>query len=521
MSNLVSVRKAQMFRGNTAVPRWLGATVGCVLVWAVLLALPRNAGTELLAGLAVVVAAGVSPLAGLCLIPWSAAFGSLFTVTLHGFNVSPTELLIAGLVVSCGVRWLREQGGVRDAVAGIQWRTLPERVWVAMRTHRLYAAVFGTLLLYLGVIVLSLLVASDRAATVKEIIKWAEVVVALALGVWVLRRSAARVRIVAWAMIAAGVAEALVGYAQWALSPGGASSAEAGRVFGTFGQPNPYAGYLNLSLPIALALALFGEDARERWVAGAASVLLLGSEFFSASRGGEIGLAAALVVLLAVGLRRECVVALVGGVGVAVVAIGVGTHLIPQSVVDAALRPLRLNGISLDAPVTNANFSTMERLAHWVAGLRMFRAHPLLGVGAGNYDAAYAQFATNLSVWPESLGHAHNYYINVAAETGALGLLAFLAASGAMLWLGWRATRATRASTGRPYGGVAAGDAGAGMGMGAGVPVRALALGLFAALVALMVHNLTDNLFVHDMETQVALCVVCLLCLAGYGHDGM
>ena len=46
------------------------------------------------------------------------------------------------------------------------------------------------------------------------------------------------------------------------------------------------------------------------------------------------------------------------------------------------------------------------------------------------------------------------------------------------------------------------------------VPVRALAIGLFAVVVALLAHNLTDDLFVHGMDVQFALVIACLLALA-------
>ena len=101
-----------------------------------------------------------------------------------------------------------------------------------------------------------------------------------------------------------------------------------------------------------------------------------------------------------------------------------------------------------------------------------------------------AQFAA--PDWPEPLGQAHNYYINVAAETGALGLIAFLALTGLALYLGWRVAHEA---------------------VLARAPSRALALGFFAVLVALTVHNLTDDLFVHAIELQVAMCIGCLLAL--------
>jgi O-antigen ligase len=128
----------------------------------------------------------------------------------------------------------------------------------------------------------------------------------------------------------------------------------------------------------------------------------------------------------------------------------------------------------------------------------MFRAHPILGVGAGNYSAAYARYQVSPD-WFEALGHAHNYYINAAAETGILGLVAILAVVGTALLAGWRAARVqAKKSDGSHQPGIA----------------WALALGLLAALVAHSVHNLTDDLFVHGMELQFALCIACLLFLS-------
>ena len=49
---------------------------------------------------------------------------------------------------------------------------------------------------------------------------------------------------------------------------------------------------------------------------------------------------------------------------------------------------------------------------------------PWLGVGFGNYGAAYEEYA--LINWPDPLGHAHNYYLNLVAEIGFIGLGAYL-----------------------------------------------------------------------------------------------
>ncbi len=497
-------------------PAWFAAVaVVAVALAAVTLARwPLTVAAWLIGGGALLVVTLYAPAVALFVLPLAVAFGSLLSLDVHGLHAGPTDLLLGGLVLAYLVRaapratgWLEATAAApkttgprsRFAVAGASLAS-PVRGLARREPFRL--VVFATLLAYLLVVALSLLVAT---ATLKEVIKWSEVTVVVALGLWLLR-SPRQVHVLVWGLIVAGVAEALTGYGQWVLASGalGTNGGDI-RVFGTFAQPNPYAGYLNFALPLAVALVLFGTDARERWVAGAASVLILGAEVLAGSRGGLLGIVAAALVLVVVGWRHERLAALAALIGAPVLLVAWVAHVIPTRVQNALLAQFRVGGVSVCGDVTSANFSTVERVAHWVAGLRMFQAHPLLGVGAGNYDAAYARYAC--ADWPESLGHAHNYYINAAAETGILGLLAFLALVAVALALGWRATH-PRTST-------LTSETALADDTWAGAPTRALALSLFAVVAALTIHNLTDDLFVHGMELQFALCLACLLRLLG------
>jgi O-antigen ligase len=102
-----------------------------------------------------------------------------------------------------------------------------------------------------------------------------------------------------------------------------------------------------------------------------------------------------------------------------------------------------------------------------------------LGVGFGNYEAAYPAFA--LINWPDALGHAHNYYLNLLAETGVVGLGAYLFFWAAVFWqtltvlgqLKW--------------------------------PERGIALGLLAAWVALATHHLVDKLYVNNIYIHLGV----------------
>jgi O-antigen ligase len=67
------------------------------------------------------------------------------------------------------------------------------------------------------------------------------------------------------------------------------------------------------------------------------------------------------------------------------------------------------------------------RLSAQRVALEMFADHPFLGVGASNYPPLYQDYARRLGV-PAVAGEffPHNLYLEILAETGAIGLLAFL-----------------------------------------------------------------------------------------------
>jgi O-antigen ligase len=64
--------------------------------------------------------------------------------------------------------------------------------------------------------------------------------------------------------------------------------------------------------------------------------------------------------------------------------------------------------------------STTRRYNLSLAAWRMFRAHPIFGVGVGNY------FYQNRDYVPVSPGRAHNMYLEMMAELGIIGIILFL-----------------------------------------------------------------------------------------------
>jgi O-antigen ligase len=81
--------------------------------------------------------------------------------------------------------------------------------------------------------------------------------------------------------------------------------------------------------------------------------------------------------------------------------------------------------------------NTRVRFLFWQVGLEMVRSHPLLGVGANNYQIKYGEGRAQFSArYPNSplvamndhllTLYAHNEYVQMAAELGMIGLILFV-----------------------------------------------------------------------------------------------
>jgi O-antigen ligase len=79
------------------------------------------------------------------------------------------------------------------------------------------------------------------------------------------------------------------------------------------------------------------------------------------------------------------------------------------------------------------------RLSENIAAFEMWRDHPVLGVGANEFPANYRTYAARIGLDARSERNAHNSYLQAAAETGTLGLFAFVGMIVTGLWCGLRA----------------------------------------------------------------------------------
>lgn len=306
------------------------------------------------------------------------------------------------------------------------------------------------------------------------------------------------------AMLIAGMSEALLGLAQ-AYSGFGPASFNVGglltRAYGTIGAPNSFAGYINMSLPLALALAVYQWG---KWgAARSAAPLLERSAFLSwrllrkslfmsvlaltlfwtvlttLSRGAWVGLLFGVVAMvLALGKRAAGAIALLFAGIISLVGLSL-VGALPPTVSDRF--GLLVSQLTLFDPrgvtPTPENFAVVERMVHWQAAGNMFLSNPWTGVGIGNFNVLFTEFG--VQGWVYSRGHAHNYYLHMLAETGVVGLLFYLFMLATAVVVGVRALRRVRAA-GDSYG-------------------EAVVIGALGVLITLMAHNFFENLHALNM----------------------
>ena len=502
-------RLLERFRKQGATANIVGI-LGALCILVCLIALPFATGIRILLYATVSIWVLLRPRMALYLLPFAVPWGSLDTLDLGGMNLTSGDILIFLLALSWLLGYvIRNRLGTQRFYAGTFDRenyNLPRILTI------------GTLVL-LAVMCLSIPTALSVKASLKEIAKWVEVALILCLGTQYIRT-----RRQVWTLVIlcslAALSQAFLGYAQYAFNLGPQSFIrdQGLRVYGTFDQPNPYAGYIDMTLLVTGTLMLLGRNWLTRIAAGVVT-LLLGTAFALAqSRGGQIALTLACLFVVSAGFPRLKWLVRIGIILLLLGIAGYCAGLIPDHYVNPILTKLGLTGISFASP-TSDDFSTAERLAHWIAGINMFLDHPFFGVGIGNYPVAYPKYF--ITIFTNSLGHAHNYYINIAAEAGIFGLMGLLTFLSGIFLVGKRTLQSLhlRLQEMKTQALPAQIKAGAEnwqqrytlLKIGLLQNDYALAIGLIASLLAICIHNFFDNLYVHSMTNLFALLIVLLV----------
>ncbi len=177
------------------------------------------------------------------------------------------------------------------------------------------------------------------------------------------------------------------------------------RVVGTFGNPNVFAEYLEHILPVAIALVFVFKNLINKAIGAIIAGTMFICLLLTASRGGWLGFASAMLLFVVLKLFKYIPVFLAGSV--------LMIPLAPRVV---------LQRISTIGNVEDT--SNMYRTWIWEGTINMIKDFWVTGVGYGYW--AFRNTFYEYGIKGSKAWHSHNMYLEIMAEMGIFGALTFV-----------------------------------------------------------------------------------------------
>ena len=190
------------------------------------------------------------------------------------------------------------------------------------------------------------------------------------------------------------------------------------RVGGPVGDPNYYAQMLVMVMPLAIYRFITDPSRFRRSIAMLALVIIGGAIIFTYSR------ATLLVLIFTIGLilfeRRVDFYKVVIGASIVLALV--------YPILPTSFKARMLTIVGLDATSAEQDdVSAQGRLSEALVAMQMFTEYPILGIGYTQYEPNYQSYSAYIGLDTRlEERQAHNLYLEIAAETGIVGIGAFV-----------------------------------------------------------------------------------------------
>jgi O-antigen ligase len=218
----------------------------------------------------------------------------------------------------------------------------------------------------------------------------------------------------AWFLIFLGFGVSLLGIIQHFTSNGKVywvrETAVGGDIFGPYVNRNHFAGFVELVLPVGLALLVFRGVRRDVFpMTALLTIVPVGALILSGSRGGIVGLGFEVGVLALLAKSRR------GPEGPRIAALAI--------VAMAAVALIAWLGVAevmeRFATIPKGDVLLSRRVTMIRGGLGVFLEHPVKGSGIGTLVTSYPRYEMEYD--GKVVDHAHNDYVETLADSGILG----------------------------------------------------------------------------------------------------
>ncbi len=202
----------------------------------------------------------------------------------------------------------------------------------------------------------------------------------------------------------------------------------ANRPRGTVGHPNCYAMYIVTVIPFGFAMMFTRMRLFWKFMIGAVLIISVLGLIFSLSRGGWISLAVVTCVVLVSAIRRQRIE-------------GRMVFIVTLSILLILLAVFSIGSNTVISRFTSSDHgSAYSRITMAKGALAMLRDYPFTGVGLNNYTLFMPGYDWATVIANGGPMVVHNIFLLIAAETGLIGLIAFMMFLVALMRRAWQIT---------------------------------------------------------------------------------
>lgn len=222
----------------------------------------------------------------------------------------------------------------------------------------------------------------------------------------------------------------------------------ASRVFSSLGQPNWLAAWVVGLIPIAWAFSLKSKvKSLNFWIYFGLSILLFWTLIFTKSRSGFLGFGVACIIFWGTialqnikNIKSFISPFLVTGVVFTAICLISGTQWTPSlaSLINKPENKQVSVGSGETALETGGTESGTIRKIVWQGALQVWLHYPVFGTGVETFAYSYylyrPQAHNTTSEWNFIYNKAHNEFLNMAANSGTVGIISYLVLIGFVIY---------------------------------------------------------------------------------------
>lgn len=205
---------------------------------------------------------------------------------------------------------------------------------------------------------------------------------------------------------------------------------------------NQMGGYLLFVIPLLFSFFLSAKTTAKKFFIGFALFLSVMALFLTYSRGAWLSLFGAFLIfapLLFQSIKKYRKAVIGAFIGIILVSIIITN---PLKIIE------KISTVKSDIIPSTRSVSGNLRTTVWANSLEMIEKSPFIGFGIGTFGSIYDSFQKDPWLYSK---YAHNYFLELAAETGIPGLLFFIGIIGTAVYMiafyshsGKRGTSASR-----------------------------------------------------------------------------